>query len=396
MPGNHTTRMDHHRPRRRVPRVLLAALLLVPALACPFGQVGAQYNGGPGRGQATARLAIPGQLVAYRGGQGRGENAVRFATTGQLVAYRGGQGRGESAVRFATTGQLVAYHGGHGRGENAVRFATAGQLVAYRGGQGRGQATAGFLPLSVRANVRAYLEGPYVQDVSLPMSDDLRAQGLLPLTEPYTALGYTFAGEAGGESTTSAVMAVTGSNAIVDWVLLELRDDSAPAIVVAARAALLQRDGDVVEVDGISPVRFNNVAPGNYHVAVRHRNHLGTMSLDAIALSPEVAGVDFTLPGLLPTWGVNAMKTVGIRRVLWAGDVNFDGTLRYTGAANDRDIILQLIGGAVPTNTVSGYVGADVDLDGNVRYTGAANDRDPILQNIGGTVPTNTRVEQVP
>jgi len=31
-----------------------------------------------------------------------------------------------------------------------------------------------------------------------------------------------------------------------------------------------------------------------------------------------------------------------------------------------------------------------------VKYTGAANDRDIILSNIGGTVPTATRQEQMP
>ena len=35
-------------------------------------------------------------------------------------------------------------------------------------------------------------------------------------------------------------------------------------------------------------------------------------------------------------------------------------------------------------------------MDGVVKYTGAANDRDLILQSIGGTVPTNTRVAGLP
>ncbi len=50
----------------------------------------------------------------------------------------------------------------------------------------------------------------------------------------------------------------------------------------------------------------------------------------------------------------------------------------------------------VPSNTVTGYHAAGVNRDGTVKYTGQDNDRDPILQNIGGVVPTNTRVEQVP
>jgi hypothetical protein len=36
------------------------------------------------------------------------------------------------------------------------------------------------------------------------------------------------------------------------------------------------------------------------------------------------------------------------------------------------------------------------DANGTVTYTGQNNDRDIILQNIGGVVPTNTRVEQMP
>ena len=82
--------------------------------------------------------------------------------------------------------------------------------------------------------------------------------------------------------------------------------------------------------------------------------------------------------------------------VLWGGDVNFDGVLKYSGNDNDRDVILQTIGGTVPTATLSGYLQGDVNMDGVVKYTGASNDRDVILQNIGGSVPTNTRSEQVP
>jgi hypothetical protein len=70
--------------------------------------------------------------------------------------------------------------------------------------------------------------------------------------------------------------------------------------------------------------------------------------------------------------------------------------LRYTGANNDRDPILQRVGGTVPTGTVNGYHPEDVNLDGQVRYTGVANDRDIILQNIGGSVPTAVRPDGLP
>ena len=81
---------------------------------------------------------------------------------------------------------------------------------------------------------------------------------------------------------------------------------------------------------------------------------------------------------------------------LWAGDVNTDGQVQYTGGGNDRDPVLVLIGGTIPTNTTTGYHAADVNMDGVVKYTGSGNDRDPILVTIGGTVPTNIRAAQHP
>ena len=74
-------------------------------------------------------------------------------------------------------------------------------------------------------------------------------------------------------------------------------------------------------------------------------------------------------------------------------DINGDGLVKYAGAANDRDLILQFIGGTIPTNVVpcSGCP-EDVNGDGVVKYSGADNDRDLLLQRIGGTVPTSVYV----
>ena len=180
----------------------------------------------------------------------------------------------------------------------------------------------------------------------------------------------------------------------MDWVLLELRSGSPAYTVVATRAALLQRDGDVVDMNGTSPVQFG-IAPGSYHVAIRHRNHMGAMTLNAIALSATSTTVDFRSTGTA-TYGTQAQRTIGANNVLWAGNVMNDGQLKYTGQENDRDPILARIGGSVATNTTAGYFVEDVNMDGSTRYTGNRNDRDVILVNIGGSVATNTRVEQLP
>ena len=91
-------------------------------------------------------------------------------------------------------------------------------------------------------------------------------------------------------------MPLSGNDAVVDWVVLEIRDATDPKIIHATRAALLQADGDIVDVDGVSPVAFHNLPAGNYHVAVRHRNHIGIMSAQTLALGANLAQVDFSDP----------------------------------------------------------------------------------------------------
>ncbi|HRD52805.1 MAG TPA: hypothetical protein PKY96_09165, partial [Flavobacteriales bacterium] len=245
------------------------------------------------------------------------------------------------------------------------------------------------IPRSVVA-AKVFLEGPYKTANGL-MADSLRKLNLLPLTEPYTAAGHNVTGPT---MFSPGLLAINGANAIVDWVLVELRQNSSPYTVLEARTGLLQRDGDIVATDGSSPMGFCPDA-GTYRVAVRHRNHLGVMSGIGIALSSSATPVNFTVSGFA-TFGTDARKTIGSVQVLWAGNVWLDNALRYTGEQNDRDPILTMVGGSVPTAMASGYHAADVNLDGTVKYTGEGNDRDPILTNIGGSVPTNSRAEQLP
>ena len=250
-------------------------------------------------------------------------------------------------------------------------------------------------PTGVLVSAKVFLEAPY-NSVSGLMHDSLRVKGLIPLGEPYTALGFTQLG-GGGETITSTVLNTTGNNAIVDWVLVELRNASSPTTLIATRCALLQHDGDVTGTDGFSPVRLA-VPTGDYFVAVRHRNHLGVMTQNAIPLSSAPTPLDFTSPSTAVfSNGAAATKTIGSAQVLWLGDGVRDGVLRYTGSANDRDPILVAVGGSTPNNVVIGsYTSLDVTMDGNVRYTGSGNDRDPILVNVGSTTPNNTRAEQLP
>lgn len=238
-------------------------------------------------------------------------------------------------------------------------------------------------PPVVQLAPKVWLDGPYNADTGL-MNDGLRAAGLVPLS-----MGYPVP-----TSTTAAVLAVTGPDAIVDWVLVVLQSSSDPRLRVGTRWGLLQRDGDIVGMDGVSPLVFT-AYPGSYGVIVRHRNHLAVMTAEAIALDATPVVVDFRSTALA-TYGTEARRTVDGQCRLWAGSVGNDHRVAYTGVNNDRDPMLVKIGGTVPTATVSGYLAEDVNLDGMVKYTGSDNDRDKVLVTVGGTTPTAVRVEQLP
>ncbi len=230
------------------------------------------------------------------------------------------------------------------------------------------------------------LQGPYDPNTGL-MKDELRSAGHIPTTSPYvdamTSEVSVF--DLGGTSGTGLP-----EDDIVDWVWVELRDQNSNTTILASKSALLQRDGDIVEVDGISNIYFD-LGPNNYYVAVKHRNHLGVMSSSAIFLLKESATVIDFRSNALETFGSNARADLGSGTLaLWAGNVNGDATIQYAGAGvldtssllafilNDGSNFLNL-----PTWSVTGYSDNDVDMNGITQYTGAGVLDSPfILQNI--------------
>ncbi len=237
-----------------------------------------------------------------------------------------------------------------------------------------------FAQTGVSLKPKLFLSGPL--ESSGLMRDDIRTKGLLPSTEPYTALdNFKHYGDGGGEAVTSpSVLQVTGNDAIVDWVVVELRSANNLAQPVSSHAALLQRDGDVVGTDGVSPVHFASVAPGLYHVSLKHRNHLGVMTAKALLLSDSPILVDFTDPSLL-LYGTNACKTSGSKRSLWLGDGNRDKKAIHQGPNNDMFDLFSAVHSASNNVQSSGnymlkaYSLADYNLDGFAVFFGPNNDR---------------------
>jgi len=173
---------------------------------------------------------------------------------------------------------------------------------------------------TISLELKAILQGPYVES-NLLMNDHLRPNSI-PLQEPYSALGFTHV-IGGGETILSSVLTVEGNDAIVDWLFIELRNGNSSTSVVATQSALLQRDGDIVSFDGVSPVTFDFInGISSVFVVIRHRNHLGIRSMNNFQVG-SLINIDFTDPST-EIYGVNATILVGNKEAMIAGNANGD------------------------------------------------------------------------
>jgi photosystem II stability/assembly factor-like uncharacterized protein len=177
-------------------------------------------------------------------------------------------------------------------GADAVTTGTNGSITFSTGLVVNSFSQFAIFEKGVRVAAKVFLQGSYNATSGL-MDDNLRANNLTPTAEPYTALSFGHV-EGGGETIAASVLAATGNNAIVDWVFLELRDKTNPATKLYTRAALLQKDGDIVDLDGVSSVHFANALADDYYLAVKHRNHLGARTPSVLTLSENATSYDFT------------------------------------------------------------------------------------------------------
>lgn len=192
-----------------------------------------------------------------------------------------------------------------------------------------------------------FLEGPYNPNTGL-MNDMLRSNGQLGSTDPF------------GEGATAApeLMVQEGSDACVDWVIVELRDKDNPSFSLATKALLLQRDGDLMMPDGSIDLRFEGLSPDQYHIVIGHKNHLYLASDGTVSLS-NGSIIDFQDPNTSVLGGTGSGKIIGNIRVLIAGDANADGTIN----AVDKNQHWRLENGG---NYQYGQTRSDFNGDGTV------------------------------
>jgi len=279
---------------------------------------------------------------------------------------------------------------------------------------------------SAKLNLKVFLQGPYNSGTGL-MTDLLRddpntggVDPVIPTTQPYSAgldprftrVGIYDGSSSVNETVNPSVFNVTGNDAIVDWVYISTLDPATPSTKLQTRAALLQRDGDIVDLDGTSPLSLPIDADGNYHILISHRNHLSIRTASAQALSDVPAPVSYNFTtaqtqafqdGTITTNA--AMAQNGSTYLMWAGNANVDAYTRVITQTlpvfitGDGNYILGTILSGQPNATLTGYSAGDINMDRKVRTISQTlpvfipGDTNFILSTPLGGAPNATRKE---
>ncbi len=195
-------------------------------------------------------------------------------------------------------------------------------------------------------SLEVILEGAFDSgEGGILMQDDLRDNNVLPTTSPYEdAL-----------TCEVSVFDTHGSNAVVDWVEVQLRNANDVSEVVARTSGLLLRSGEIVDVDGESSLSLT-AWQGNYYIAVAHRNHLTIASSSVQLLTDAILDLDMTATSNILN-GADAMTDMGNGfYAMPAGDVDGNGQIQN----NDLSTANAELGS-------SSYSNSDVDMNGQIQ-----------------------------
>lgn len=153
---------------------------------------------------------------------------------------------------------------------------------------------------------------------------------------------------------------------IVDWVLVEFRDATNPNIILAQKPALVKADGTLIDaafldtgevIEGVSIGNIDTPPNEAYYLVIKHRNHIGVMSKEAVVFPNDIA-YDFTNPNNV-AGGAAQLKDLGNGGYgLAAGDFNGDGII------NVQDF--NAYHKALEQDANNPYSNCDADLNGRL------------------------------
>ncbi|WNJ18594.1 LamG domain-containing protein [Pontibacter sp. G13] len=133
-------------------------------------------------------------------------------------------------------------------------------------------------------SAKVMLEGAF-QPWTGKMKTTLNSQGILATSQPFWGYPWYYYG--------NDWVTEIPNDSIVDWVLVELRT-SAYSGASYRQAAFVNHNGDIVDLDGFSPIELPVEDPSNYFLVIRSRNHLDVMSSTRLSTVGRTIVYDFT------------------------------------------------------------------------------------------------------
>lgn len=191
--------------------------------------------------------------------------------------------------------------------------------------------------------IKLFLEGNYDYEQQ-EMNTNLTDNNLLPIEQPFNNSPFFYDGSETIEDLPDQV---------VDWVLLQLRDENDMTTVLDQKAVLVKKNGLLIDIEGNEELLFNNLPVGNYYIAIFHRSHLPIVSQIPHLFNDSAPLYDFT-SSESAAMGTAQQKVKQNVSMMNVGD--FDGN----GVINSQDFNLWKQNSAA----INVYLPADADGNG--------------------------------
>ena len=175
----------------------------------------------------------------------------------------------------------------------------------------------------INLDIKVFIEGPFN---GTEMNINLYNLNLLPLDQPYNVSPWNYNG-------TEQVASIPNPD-IVDWILIELRETSGsaataiPPSVIARQACFLLKNGQIVDLDGVSLPQLNLTILDDLYVVIRHRNQLDIMS--SVPLTETTGTYDYDFTDDISKAYLDGQKEIGTGIYgMIAGDCDGNGIVGY-------------------------------------------------------------------
>jgi len=133
----------------------------------------------------------------------------------------------------------------------------------------------GGVSLKISLEGKLWLQG-YFNNQTHKMSNELVSQNILPLSQPFNGAPWNY----NGSETITNIPAGT-----IDWLLLELRAENNPELVVERKAVLINENGEIMDISGDQTVQFDIEQAGEYYVSVHQKSHLRIRTSQPLSFS---------------------------------------------------------------------------------------------------------------